>query len=270
MWAFGFPTAALAWAGVLYDMTIDTALRWAVQVARHTPVLLTGCSLAARTLFRVQPCPLLPLQQGAGHLPHRPGLHHVLCPDPAHPGRHPAPQSIYSRAQGEWRGRLGEGKGEGEGVMVAFASHRPGKPPVSAVGPHEPPAPGPRGPAPSARTAHRLGARLPQLPAVCVLPNSSSHWPNLPARYSGASHPTANAKASALAADPGNTRIAARLSEEWRRFTTINDFYTGLKNEICFPQISAFFPGHHAKAMAQNEEMLRLEQEVAVQLAGRN
>jgi hypothetical protein len=28
MWVFGFPTAALAWAAVLYDMTINTALRW--------------------------------------------------------------------------------------------------------------------------------------------------------------------------------------------------------------------------------------------------
>jgi hypothetical protein len=30
-WAFGFPTAALAWAAILYDMTIRTALskvRW--------------------------------------------------------------------------------------------------------------------------------------------------------------------------------------------------------------------------------------------------
>ena len=27
MWAFGFPTAGLAWAAVLYDMTVNTALR---------------------------------------------------------------------------------------------------------------------------------------------------------------------------------------------------------------------------------------------------
>jgi hypothetical protein len=27
MWAFGFPTAALAWSGILYDRTISTALR---------------------------------------------------------------------------------------------------------------------------------------------------------------------------------------------------------------------------------------------------
>ena len=27
MWAFGFPSAAIAWASVLYDATIDTALR---------------------------------------------------------------------------------------------------------------------------------------------------------------------------------------------------------------------------------------------------
>lgn len=33
-------------------------------------------------------------------------------------------------------------------------------------------------------------------------------------------------------------------------------------------QISAFFPGHHAKAMAQNAEMRRLEEEVAALLAG--
>lgn len=26
MWAFGFPTAALAWAAVLYDATVQTAL----------------------------------------------------------------------------------------------------------------------------------------------------------------------------------------------------------------------------------------------------
>ena len=27
MWAFGFPAAALAWAAILYDWTIDSALR---------------------------------------------------------------------------------------------------------------------------------------------------------------------------------------------------------------------------------------------------
>ena len=34
------------------------------------------------------------------------------------------------------------------------------------------------------------------------------------------------------------------------------------------PQISAFFPGHHMKAMAQNAEMRKLEGEVAALLAG--
>ena len=38
MWAFGFPTAALAWAAVLYDMTINTALRW-VSACRKSCLL---------------------------------------------------------------------------------------------------------------------------------------------------------------------------------------------------------------------------------------
>ena len=38
-------------------------------------------------------------------------------------------------------------------------------------------------------------------------------------------------------------------------------------DEICFPQISAFFPGHHLKAMSQNAEMRRLEAEVDALLA---
>lgn len=33
-------------------------------------------------------------------------------------------------------------------------------------------------------------------------------------------------------------------------------------------QISAFFPGHHAKAMQQNVEMRKLEEEVQALLAG--
>ena len=39
-------------------------------------------------------------------------------------------------------------------------------------------------------------------------------------------------QATALAADAGNARLAARLSELWRAFTTINDFYLGLKG-VC-------------------------------------
>ena len=36
----------------------------------------------------------------------------------------------------------------------------------------------------------------------------------------------------------------------------------------CTVQISAFFPSHHMKAMAQNAEMRKLEGEVAALLAG--
>lgn len=45
-------------------------------------------------------------------------------------------------------------------------------------------------------------------------------------------------QAAALAADPGNARLAARLSELWRGFRTVNDFYLELKDEICFPQVA--------------------------------
>lgn len=40
----------------------------------------------------------------------------------------------------------------------------------------------------------------------------------------------------------------------------------------CAPpvQISAFFPGHHAKAMQQNAEMRKMEEEVQGLLAGRS
>lgn len=44
----------------------------------------------------------------------------------------------------------------------------------------------------------------------------------------------------------------------------------GLWLLVCCPalQISAFFPGHHAKAMQQNAEMRKMEEEVQGLLAG--
>ena len=45
-------------------------------------------------------------------------------------------------------------------------------------------------------------------------------------------------------------------------------FCTHLPSPLCCPQISAFFPGHHMKAMAQDAEMRKLEGEVAALLAG--
>lgn len=162
MWAFGFPTAALAWAAVLYDMTINTALSKALAV----------CCIALACIF----CVVLTLRTFAGIL------------------------------------RL----------KVFIPEHKWG--PMS----------------------------------------------HLPLAQEGLRHLLAQLtdSASALAADPANGRLAARLSEQWRAFTAINDFYLGLKDEICFPQISAFFPGHHMKAMAQNAEMRKLEGEVAALLAG--
>ena len=41
--------------------------------------------------------------------------------------------------------------------------------------------------------------------------------------------PATYLQTTALAADASNARLAARMSEQWRAFTTINDFYLGLK-----------------------------------------
>jgi hypothetical protein len=82
MWATGFPTAALAWAGILYDMTINTALRYntlhSLQHRQHTawrsakqrglpaeqsPVQgsSTGAAWAGlRMLVSLPPCPVCP------------------------------------------------------------------------------------------------------------------------------------------------------------------------------------------------------------------
>ncbi|PSC70111.1 C4-dicarboxylate ABC transporter [Micractinium conductrix] len=162
MWAFGFPTAGLAWAAVLYDMTVNTALSKVLAV----------CLIALACII----CVVLVLRTCAGIL------------------------------------RL----------KVFIPEHKWG--PMSHL--------------PLAQEGLRH-----LLDQLCD-------------------------SASALAADPSNTRVALRLSEQWRAFRTINDFYLTLKDEVCFPQISAFFPGHHAKAMAQNQEMRQLEGEVAAQLRG--
>lgn len=162
MWAFGFPTAGLAWAAVLYHMTVHTALSKVLAVA----LIALACLV----------CAVLVLRTTAGIL------------------------------------RL----------KVFIPEHKWG--PMSHL--------------PLAQEALRH--------LLSQMADS----------------------AAALAADPSNSRVAARLREQWRSFRAVNDFYLDLKDEICFPQISAFFPGHHAKAMAQNAEMRRLEEEVAALLAG--
>ena len=50
MWAFGFPTAALAWAGVLYDATIHTALSKVLAVCLVALACLVATVLVLRTL----------------------------------------------------------------------------------------------------------------------------------------------------------------------------------------------------------------------------
>eukprot|EP00887_Chlorella_sp_A99_P004566 scaffold108.g4566.t1 len=50
MWAFGFPTAALAWAGILYDATIQTALSKALAVCLIALASVVAFVLTVRTL----------------------------------------------------------------------------------------------------------------------------------------------------------------------------------------------------------------------------
>lgn len=50
MWAWGFPTAALAWAALLYDATVNTALTKVLAVALIALACMTCLVLAFRTL----------------------------------------------------------------------------------------------------------------------------------------------------------------------------------------------------------------------------
>lgn len=50
MWAFGFPIAALAWAAILYDATINTALRWAAGALPIHYLGRLGCGLGCAKL----------------------------------------------------------------------------------------------------------------------------------------------------------------------------------------------------------------------------
>lgn len=48
MWAWGFTTAALSWSAVLYDLTVDTALRWAAGLAWVAEPRVLVCAQGGR------------------------------------------------------------------------------------------------------------------------------------------------------------------------------------------------------------------------------
>ena len=136
MWAFGFPTAALAWAAVLYDLTIDTALRWVGGWvggwARDGTMWCSSQVLRPpRGRWLVQPsppphpgpcsptrAPAAPSlsQQGAGGGPDRAGMHCVLRAHAAHLRRRAAPQG---GCRGAGCGRVQSGRGCGRGGSCA-------------------------------------------------------------------------------------------------------------------------------------------------------
>lgn len=150
MWALGFPLTALAWAAVLYDMTVQTAL---------TKVLAT-CLIALATLSTV----VLTLRTYAG----------------------------IAR------------------LKVFIPEHKWG--PMSQL--------------PLAQEA--LRAMLEKI------------------------HTTSEN----LASSPNNTRLLSALKSQWSTFASVNDFYSGLKRDTCFPQIATFFPGHPNMALKMNDAMI--------------
>ena len=79
MWAFGFPTVALAWAGVLYDATIDTALR-------HAPAQPCPPPLSPR----MRPCACARVRAALMRACQSP-LHTLPSPQPHQPVPPPAP-----------------------------------------------------------------------------------------------------------------------------------------------------------------------------------
>lgn len=67
---------------------------------------------------------------------------------------------------------------------------------------------------------------------------------------------------SNLAANPNSSRLLSTLKSQWTTFASVNEFYSGLKGDTCFPQIGTFFPGHQDKADRLNNELLDAQREL--------
>ena len=156
MWAFGFPLTALAWAAVLYDMTIQTALS----------KVLASCLIALASVATL----VLTLRTYAG-------ITRLKVFIPEHKW---GPMSQLPLAQESMRAML-------EKIL----------------------------------------------------------------------HTAEN-----LASNPNNSRLLFALKSQWNTFASVNEFYSGLKRDTCFPQIATFFPGHPDTALKMNDEMIEAQNKI--------